>query len=383
MDCKIVAAGLFEDSGGSRKSIGAFSDALSSDVYCFSDGIRIKDEGLGISRGHPVASSTLPILRQFLVPSTSAGRRVEIALKDADLISCHVFYRYYHLWVNKMHRKYGVPYWFVPHGVLDPWVMESNRGVKQIYWKLGGQRFLEQASTVIFATKAEEAKARLNFDITSSHVIPWPVLLVDVSDRHTRRQSIRSDLKISSDAHVLIYFGRLDSMKCPLETIEALSLASKKHVHLIIVGNEDEVSLAMCEDKAEALNVGPRVHIVGPVYGDRKFDYLMAADAYISLSHRENFNHTAAESMSVGLPVILSPGNDLIGEITDCNCYFDMEGNAPVFAAEAIRLFAETSIGELHEMGNRGREWVAQNLSFEKFSKSLNNLAHRYGRKNV
>ena len=64
--------------------------------------------------------------------------------------------------------------------------------------------------------------------------------------------------------------------------------------------------------------------MIGPVYGDSKYHYLFASDAYVSLSQRENFNHTAAESLSAGLPVILSPGNDLAGEIRDEGCSWSL-----------------------------------------------------------
>ena len=41
-------------------------------------------------------------------------------------------------------------------------------------------------------------------------IIPWPVELVDCSDKVRRRDKIRAELKIPHEAKVLIYFGRLE-----------------------------------------------------------------------------------------------------------------------------------------------------------------------------
>ena len=104
-------------------------------------------------------------------------------------------------------------------------------------------------------------------------------------------------------------------MKRPLETIEAFAGVEGSSSHLIIVGNEFGVTVDDCHNKAAALSVSDRVHVVGPAYGDEKLKYMAASDAYVSLSKRENFNFTAAEALATDLPLLLSPGNDLAVEL--------------------------------------------------------------------
>ena len=151
----IVAPGLFKDFGGPRKTIGTFAKVLDAPIYSFCDGVRIRNEALAVDNGEPVESSTVPVLRQFLVPQKEPIGRAEIAFAQSSVVSCHMFYRYYSLWVNQMYRKHGTPYWFVPHGILDPWVMTKGAFVKKAYWHLGGKRFLKDSKTVICATRAE------------------------------------------------------------------------------------------------------------------------------------------------------------------------------------------------------------------------------------
>lgn len=380
-EISIVTNALKKSSGGPTKTIGAFQQALSAGVVNFASANDLAGDGLALSDVSVIETTGLPVLKQFCVrklKKTEDFRRIETDLATSSLISCHLFYRYHALWVNKLSRKYGVPYWFVPHGVLDPWVMTYGRAVKTLYLKFGGQRFLDEAATVIFSTSAERDKASVQFELPRSEVIPWPVDLVGVEDRQASREQVRHQLNIPESARVLLYFGRIHSMKRPMETIKALSLSRLKNIHLIIVGNENNVALEDCRRAAIDLGLEDQVHLVGPVYGQSKFDYLHASDAYISLSWRENFNHTAAESLAAGLPVILSPGNDLQSDIATERCSWGLADNELKTAAKKIEEFAATSDVDLRQMGDRGRSWVETNLNFPLFSKRLNDAAKRY-----
>jgi glycosyltransferase involved in cell wall biosynthesis len=376
----IISLGVFKGSGGPTKTITAFKDAMGAALFSFCSASELRENPLAIPGAQPVVPVALPILKQLQYSTRRATLAAENSFAESGIVSCHSFYRYHSLWVNRMSRKYDVPYWFVPHGILDPWVMQYGTVAKKLFFKAGGQRFIDEAATVICSTSSERDKALAQFDLPASEVIPWPVELVDCSDRISRRNQIREDLKIPHEAKVLIYFGRLHSMKKPIETIRAVAAGGDENLHLLIVGNEQDVSLKDCFRVAGELGVNERVHLVGPVYGKKKYDYLLAADAYISLSFRENFNHTAAESLSAGLPLILSPGNDLQGDIASEHCSWGLSDNEPKTASDAIEAFNCLSFEELAEMGNRGRDWVGRNLEFSKFAERIQSVANQYGK---
>lgn len=374
----IITPGLFNGFGGPLKTIKSFSDALDANIYSFCDGIRIKNENLDIGRSVPIPSLKSPILRQFLVPSLDSRNQLSKLLKDNIAITCHLFYRYHSLWVNRHCQKYSIPYFFVPHGILDPWVFTYRKWSKHLFWLCGGRRFLDQASTVIFATKAERDKAQDQFHLPAAEVCPWPVLPIDLSNKKTTRHLVRKHIGIPEDAKVLIYFGRLHSMKRPLHTIQALAGVRESNLHLVILGNENDITLDDCRTTAQKLGILNRVHLIGPVYGIKKYDYLFASDAYISLSWRENFNHAAAEALAAGLPVILSPGNDLNSEIGDANCTWTLTNDELNNAVQAIQNFYWTKSSIVKEMGLRGRSWVIKHCNFEKFSYQLNSIIEKY-----
>lgn len=377
----VVSLALHRSSGGPTKTIACFKEALNAELYSFFDTKKVEVDPVGVDDANIVRVSNVPVAKQFMWAHRPDLVKAEDALAQSSMVSCHSFYRYHALWVNKMSRKYGVPYWFVPHGILDPWVMDKGRCVKQLFWKSGGQRFLDEASTVIFSTSAECEKAKTQFDLPATEVIPWPVELVDCSDRERRRVKVRGMLGIDDEAKVLLYFGRLHSMKKPLETIRAFAAGGDNNLHLIMVGNEQDVSLKDCYQLAQEAGVHDRVHLVGPVYGNEKYDYLMAADGYISLSHRENFNHTAAESLSAGLPLIISPGNDLKGDIADLKCSIGLCDDEQRTASDGVEAFNSLPIQEIREMGGRGRDWVSKNLQFSQFSNRLRSVVTKYGKK--
>lgn len=375
----IVSLGLYQGSGGPTKTIASFKKALDADLHMFCKASDLTNEQSVIQDAHPVRASTLPALSQFMWPSRSNRQAVEDAASKAKLISCHSYYRYHALWVSAMQQRFGTPYWFVPHGILDPWVTKKNFAMKKIFSCLGGRRFLDSAKTVIFSTPAERDKALAEFEFHNTDVVPWPVEPVDCSQSEKQREKIRRKLSIPEAASVLLYFGRLHSMKRPVETVRAVAQSPK--IHLLLIGNEQDVSFKDCQRVAKEYGAEQRIHWVGPVYGKNKFEYLHAADAYISLSHRENFNHTAAESLAAGLPLILSPGNDIISAVNGVNCLWKVESDNMESAIQAIATFQACPLEERLAMGQRGKDWVARELSFDLFRNRLALLAEKHGRK--
>ena len=378
----LISLGLFSGSGGPTKTIGSFQRALNGELYCFCSEAELEQEPLAISGAKPVISSKLPVLESFRFTNRANAAELEAVFARSSFVSCHSYYRYHSLFVNKLSRKYNTPYWFVPHGILDPWVRERGAFVKTAYDRIGGRRFIEEASTIIFSTRAERDKASRNYNFEDSQVIPWPVELIDCSDAVTNRRRIRIQLGIPEDVPVLLYFGRLHSMKRPIQTIEAFAASGIKDAHLLMVGNAQDVTIEQCLEKALQLGIADRMHCTGPIYGKQKYDFLRAADAYISLSYRENFNHTAAESMSAGLPVILSRGNDLLSEISEADCSIGVTDECLEGEAQSIFELLSESSERRSRMGNNGRAYVSSELTFDKFQQRLNTVADKYSRSN-
>lgn len=361
--------------GGLPKTMRKFGEALGARIASFTSVRHSADELAAFGEVEHVITARNRILDWYAWAGSDARRGIEATAAEADLLSCHVMLRYHAHWVRRMAKRHQIPYWFVPHGQLDPWVYTYRAGIKKLWLALFGKRLLKKAAHVIFSTEQEREKAKWFYDGPNTRVVHWPVDLIDTSAKVTARSELRAQLGLEPGARVLLYIGRIHSMKNPLKTIEALSLSGEERVHLLIVGPDGDLTAEDCRLMAAEFGVERRVHVPGPLYGDAKTGALLGADAFISLSHRENFGHTAAESLAAATPVILSPGNDLGPDLKPYNCGLFLKDDSLETAVAAIQSFANMGEKELQSMGRNGREFVAEKLSFELFQQKLEALA--------
>ena len=370
----LVGLGLVPSTGGPSKTINLFREVLDARVVSFSDPRVLEAEGSAIRGAVHVPISSGVAGRAYGWVSSRNLEPAEALLPHANLLSCHILYRYHVNWVKRKAKEYGLPYWVVPHGCLDPYVFTYRSFVKKLWLRTIGKSFLKGASAIICATQAERDKIARWYKGDNLRVIHWPVVPIDDSNRAQVRKEVREALGIPEGDKVLVYLVRLHPMKRLLETIQAFAAAGGAGVHLLVIGPEESYTVAHCQSYARHRGA-EHVHVLGPVYGKDKERYLLASDAFISLSIRENFGHTVAESLTAGLPVILSPGNDLSGELKPIGCGWFLKDDDLGTAVAAIREFAHASPDELKERGEKGKAWALQELSYENFAQKIQDLA--------
>jgi len=279
-------------------------------------------------------------------------------------------------------RDFDIPFWVIPHGGLDPHVFTYRSLQKRLWMKSYGLRIMKQAAAVVFATEGERRKASPYLDGCTTQVVRLPIDHIDTTGRDDIRQKIRSQLQIPATDRVLIWLGRLHPMKRIFETIQAVGVANNASVHMLIIGPDEAISGNDCVRFSDQRQI-KNVHVLGPIYGLEKYDYFMASDGFISLSHRENYNYALAEALACGLPVILSPGNDLSVDLS--NQEHEMGWMLKSFdeheAVEAIMRFASVPRSVLLDMGKAGQNWARLNLVRERFVSRVQELANETIRK--
>ncbi len=300
-------------------------------------------------------------------------REAEQLLATADCVFVHGFFLYPEIWTMRTCRRHGVPFVIVPHGIFDPWAMRKNRLLKNLWLGLYGREILRNAARVLFATEKERSKAICNLPADRTSVIKWAVEVPDLSAARARRAALRGQLGFAETDRVLLFFGRLHSMKCPRETVQLLAGFALDRLKLLVVGPDGDVTQAQLQADAQAAGWSG-LRTVGPVWDDKKFDYLCAADGYISLSHRENFNYTLGESMMAGLPPILSAGNDLGLEFVHEGFSWQLHDDNPAGLESAVREFARMPAAALRERGEAAARWANQYLSMPRFDNEVRDL---------
>lgn len=369
-----VAWNWVDELGGAALSVYQFAKVFDSLVVSFTQ------EPCGTySGGGLISQIQIPysnsMYNRYSYSSSPLKKQAEKELAAADLIICHGFYRYHFDWAVAIARRNNIPYWIVPHGSLDPFVFTYRKFSKFLWFALKGNKGFADAGAIVFSTEAERTKASLRIAAERSEVIHWPVEYVATDNRLAAKSRIRTLHNIPIDASVLLYIARFHPSKRPIETIKAVTTAGQKNVYLLMVGPDSDVMTANdCKDFC-AQNGAENVRFIEPVYGRGKFDYFMAADAFISLSHKENFGFSLAEALAAGIPVILSPGNDLVHDICHLNCGWLLVDDHLESAIKAVVEFAATPEKQLIEMGLRGQEWARTELSLERFKSQLRALA--------
>jgi glycosyltransferase involved in cell wall biosynthesis len=363
--------------GGIYRSVCNFARALDSRILSFDDG-RADRSGLRDERP-TVRITARPRLwnRGCHVVTPAMRAEADAQVAGADLLVVHSLFRGHAPWAARWARKHGRPYWSAPDGCLDPWALRRHSLVKRGWLARYGREFFNGATT-IFATAREQQKAEPVLGGGRSVVIHWPVPLPGLGDRDAVRAAFRAAHGIPESARLLLFVGRLHPMKRPLETVAAFLRADVPDAHLVLAGMEEGITRAELEARVPAAARG-RVHVVGPLAGERLAAAFQASDGFISLSHRENFGYSFAEALAYGLPAIVSVGHDLAHELVGPRGEFPygwlLDGDVGGRAIEAIREWAAAPAARLAALGAAGRTWVGDELAFERFRDRLLSLA--------
>lgn len=365
MNVVSVTLDYADSTGGSAETVRQFADALGCTTLSFTSASLLREAVCGPNILHaPVAGAAAlygrPALRHLVA--------AENFLRRADFVFCHKLFRYHADWVRRVAARRGIPYCVVPHGALDPYVFTYHGLRKHIWLASLGKRLLHRAAGIVFATEREREKARPFVGGARSWVVNWPVPYVAVADPEGARRHVRRQLGIPDADRVLLFLGRLHSMKRPKETIDAFARAAAPGSHLVIAGpSGDYVAEDLCDYAGGTRNI----HVVGPVYGAAKWELYHAADALVNFSARENFGYTVGEALAAGLPVLLSPGNALARDLEPVRCGFLLESDTPDERAAAVSRAFAAPLSTLRAMGERGREWALANTGLERFRSRL------------
>ena len=321
-------------------------------------------------------SGLAAISAQYL--NASAAAAAESLLRDTDLLVVHSLFRAHADFAMRWAAERRKHYWVVPHGCWDPWGMAHHWIRKEAWMVAVGHRYVANADWVIFASRREAEKANRWTRGARITVAPFPVSLPALARQDAARQSLRKKLAIPERDRILMYVGRLHSMKRPQSVLQAFLRAEIQNLTLVFVGRDDDVTRAELAHALPSFAAG-RVRFAGLLDGEDLDEAFLAADGLISLSYRENFGFSVAEACAYALPIIVTPGHDLAHDMPTGlgpgnGVGWLLPDLSEAAAAQAIREFATTSEAQLRKIGQTGRRWVADHLSPTDFRDRLKAL---------
>jgi glycosyltransferase involved in cell wall biosynthesis len=341
---------------GSKRAQGTLPDGMPRVLHILphpgggAEGIVDRLERMGGGFEHRrsyVASACSPLLA---APSIAAGRtRLAREAGTADLI--HVIGDASAVLLAPLFGRR--PSVFGTHGLH---LLRRARGPAAALVRTRLRRVLATAAVCVCTSEPERGElaalgvpARLEL-VLNGVSLPGPV-------GSAVRESVRSELGLSSDAFAVLYAGELEPRKHPLTAAEAvLELSRSGEPAVLLVAGEGPL-----RRRLERL---PPVAVRVLGFRDDLERLMAASDAFVMPSEREGLSLAVLEAMGHGLPVVVSDGAGNPEAVGNAGIVAPL-GDVPAVADALRRLAGDPA--ERARLGTAGRERVATKFSVERY----------------
>ncbi len=242
-------------------------------------------------------------------------------IAEFDVVLINGLWQFHGVAVWRAARRSRVPYFVLPHGMLDPWFRRAfplKHLKKSIYWRLLQHRVLKDAKSLLFTCEQEKILARESFTPyrVRECVLGYGTACPTVSDCDDGAL-FRSAFPEVAGKRVLLFLGRIHRKKgCDL-LIDAFAkfAGAAADVHLVIAGPDSDHSLRALQSQVGKLGLAQRVTWTGMLTGRLKWSAFRAAHVFCLPSHQENFGIAVAEALALGTPVLISDKVNIWREI--------------------------------------------------------------------
>ena len=265
-----------------------------------------------------------------------------------DIIHVHGLWSYNLIVVQKISKKFNIPFFISPCGMLNPKALKISKYRKKIISFLFEESIIKSANCLI-------AKSQLEFkDISNLYpnnrieIIGNPIDLYHLDDNY----NINSDSKNKE----LIFIGRIHHVKGLVQLLRAWNKIAPKFQdwELTLIGPDESNYLSQLQ---KIINFKQnRVKYLGAIYNREKWQRLYNADLFIMPSNFENFGTSILEALSSGLPVIISNQTPWT-EIQKHKMGWIVENNNESIE-KTLEIALSYSKKELKIMGEKGKKFA-------------------------
>lgn len=283
-------------------------------------------------------------------------RRLYAMIRWADIVHLTAVYSPPTIPVLFLCYGMGRPVVWSTRGALQRWQGSTRTRVKSLWEKLCNS-LCKPGQVVLHVTSEEESLESVKrIPNAEAALIPNGVELPKLNGVQKPRQG--DELRI-------LYLGRLH----PIKGIENLLRAMpglKANAHLSICGAGDAGYQKQLQSLAQELGLNGRVEFHGRVEGQAKEQQFREADLCVVPSFKENFCLVVAEALARGVPVVASRGTPW-QRLVEMRCGLWVD-NSTEELSRAMDLAAKLP---LLEMGNRGREWMGREYSWQTIAEQM------------
>ena len=192
---------------------------------------------------------------------------------------------------------------------------DSNNRFKRFFMSIISQINIKYYKNSKVIVKTNQLKNQLlQKGLESSEVIPVGLDLEIIPKINKSRNELRIELNLPLDKFILIFVGRLEAYKHPLDALELIQYLNKNEdrYRLIIIG--DGCLKNKVKQKINESNLVNSVILVNKVPNSEIHRYYKASDMFINFNKNEIFGMSILEAMNQGCKVcaISAPGPNYI-----------------------------------------------------------------------
>lgn len=234
------------------------------------------------------------------------SRKLHVAISAADVVHVHGMWDPIVFYALRASRRAGKRYVITPHGMLNRWSLAQGAFKKRLVLTLLMKDLLAGSTFVHALNSNEERDIRTTCSRCGVSVFPNGIDLAEF-DNLPPRGIFRSNLAALSDRPYALFLGRLHHVKGLDYLVDAFAQVAHRieRLDLVIAGPDDGLR-AFVQTRIRELDLGSRVHLIGPLYGERKFAAILDALCLVQPSRQEGFSMSIAEALACGTPVVIS-----------------------------------------------------------------------------
>lgn len=231
--------------------------------------------------------------------SVGLGLQLWRRLDDFDVVHVHGLYQFPVMATDLIARMKGVPLIVRPHGILTDFHRKQKTIRKDVYELLFDKRMLARAAAVHFTSTEEMDQFYALGYAGTGFVVSLPVSWSEQPDTKG----------LPGVENFVLYFGRITIKKQLHLLLEAIALMRSRGTscNLIIAGPDDEGLGRRLDARALQLGIAHQVTRLGTLTKGQLRSLIPRAAVVAVPSREENFCVSAAEAMSLGVPVIVTP----------------------------------------------------------------------------
>jgi len=255
----------------------------------------------------------------------------------------------------KLLRK---PLVWSPRGDLLRWRGSRGRIAKQV-WEIACRIAAPRATMLHLASEEERRASLRRFPKFATTVIPNAVRVPP----NVKHIAAAGTLRLG-------YLGRLHAKKGVDNLLDACRILKSRGIDfsLVIAGSGRARYTRWLTRRIAKLELNKVVRMADHVHGAAMREFFESIDLLVMPSHGESFASAVAEALAYSVPVVASRGTPWSRLVEHgCGLWID---NTPELLADAI---GQMRTMPLEQMGQRGREWMAAEFSWDAAAREVCN----------